>query len=199
MQDVLNLGWKLAAVLRGAAPESLVDTYEAERHPVGQRVITQTRAQTALLGPGPNTTALREVMTQLLQDAPAIQRIADLMSGADTRYPTPDTDDPHPLAGRWMPDLPLRDHGRVAVLMRAGRPVLLDLTGNGELTDAAGPWADRLDIVTDVTDVTDVTGTPPADAVLIRPDGYVAWAGPDAEGLVRALGTWFGAVVGSPS
>lgn len=183
MQDVLNLGWKLAGALKGWAPESLLDTYHAERWPVAARVQAQTRAQTALIGPGPNTTALRAVMTELLQDEPAIQRIADLMAGADTRYAAPGCD--HPLAGRWMPDLPLRAHGRVAELLRSGRPVLLDFTG--ELGDAAEPWQDRVDVVTDHTD------QPPADAVLIRPDGYVAWAGSD--GLTEALTTWFGAAL----
>jgi 2-polyprenyl-6-methoxyphenol hydroxylase-like FAD-dependent oxidoreductase len=183
MQDVLNLGWKLAGTLNGWAPESLLDTYEAERWPVAARVQTQTRAQTALLAPGPNTTALRAVMTELLQDEPAIQRIADLMSGADIRYPAPGCE--HPLAGRWMPDLPLREHGRVAELMRSGRPVLLDFTG--DLAESAQPWRDRVDVYVDHTD------QPPADAVLIRPDGYVAWAGSD--GLAAALATWFGAAL----
>ncbi|TDQ01468.1 FAD-dependent monooxygenase [Labedaea rhizosphaerae] len=180
MQDVLNLGWKLAGVLNGWADESLLDTYEAERRPVAARVQAQTRAQTALVGAGPNITGLRDVMTELLQDEPAIQRIADLMAGADIRYPAPGCD--HPLAGRWMPDLPLREHGRVAELMRSGRPVLLDFTGT--LAETAQPWRDRVDVYTDHTD------TAPADAVLIRPDGYVAWAGSD--GLVEALTTWFG-------
>ena len=179
MQDVLNLGWKLAAAINGWAPEGLLGTYESERHPVGARVIMHTRAQMALTSPGANITALRELFGELLTDTDNVRRIAELMSGADVRY---GGDSTHPLTGRWMPDLPLRTETgptRVAELVRGARPVLLALTDV-----AAKGWTDRVDVI--------VTPDAPAETVLIRPDGYVAWAGQDDDGLEHALRTWFG-------
>jgi 2-polyprenyl-6-methoxyphenol hydroxylase-like FAD-dependent oxidoreductase len=195
MQDVLNLGWKLSAAVHGTAPADLLDTYEGERRPAGERVIMHTRAQTALLSPGANTTALRSLLGELLEDTTAVRRIADLMAGADLRY-APRIDGPlHPLTGRWAPDLPLRVDGRetrVAELLRTARPVLLDLTGEAGIPAAATGWTDRVDVVTATTP------QPPADALLVRPDGYVAWAGArDAAGLRQALQAWFGAPVRS--
>jgi 2-polyprenyl-6-methoxyphenol hydroxylase-like FAD-dependent oxidoreductase len=193
MQDVLNLGWKLAAEVNGWAPENLLDTYHCERHPVGERVIMHTRAQTALLSPGPNITALRQLFAELLGEPRTVRHIADLMAGADVNY---DMGQPagHPLTGRWMPDLAVRTGNgpsRVAELLRPARPVLLDLADRTELVKEAGGWADRVDVVSATTT------KPPADIALVRPDGYVAWAaGPDAaeagSGLRRALSTWFG-------
>jgi 2-polyprenyl-6-methoxyphenol hydroxylase-like FAD-dependent oxidoreductase len=194
LQDVLNLGWKLAAEVTGWAPDGLLDTYHSERHPAGQRVIMQSRAQTALLAPGPNITALREVLAELLRDQASVRRISDLMAGADVRYDPRPAGPAHPMTGRWMPDLAVTGAGRatrVAELMRAGRPVLLDLAGRADLTAAARDWAGRVDVI--------AAAGPggPADAVLIRPDGYVAWAAgpdaPDGPGTLRqALHAWFG-------
>jgi 2-polyprenyl-6-methoxyphenol hydroxylase-like FAD-dependent oxidoreductase len=187
LQDALNLGWKLAAEINGWAPEGLLDTYESERHPVGARVLMQSRAQLALIAPGPNVTALRQLMEELLRSQANIRHISDLMAGADTRYDT-GAADPHELAGRWMPDLPLQTSEgptRVAELMRAGRPVLLDLAGT-DLGAAAEGWSDRVDVLRATTP------EPPADAVLVRPDGHVAWAGADAEQLQESLKHWFG-------
>ncbi|WP_433273175.1 FAD-dependent monooxygenase [Actinosynnema sp. CS-041913] len=184
LQDAINLGWKLAADINGWAPPDLLDTYESERRPVGQRVIMHSRAQTALLAEGPNTTALREVMIELLQDDTAVRRISDLMSGADTVYDMGTST--HPLTGRWMPDLPLSDNTTVAALSRTGRPLLLDFTDRSDLRATATPWTDRVDIHTTTTP------TPPADAVLVRPDGYVAWAGGAPEELAESLRRWFG-------
>jgi 2-polyprenyl-6-methoxyphenol hydroxylase-like FAD-dependent oxidoreductase len=190
MQDVLNLSWKLTAAVHGWAPPDLLDTYESERHPAGQRVIMHTRAQHALLAPGPNVTALRELFGELLGDTATVRRIADVMAGADLRYPARQERPAHPLTGRWAPDLPLHTGGRatrVAELLRSARPLLLDLTDGAVFTDAARGWADRLDTVTATTP------DPPADALLLRPDGYVAWAGDHGEdGLQHALHTWFG-------
>jgi 2-polyprenyl-6-methoxyphenol hydroxylase-like FAD-dependent oxidoreductase len=180
MQDVLNLGWKLAAVINGWAPEGLLGTYESERHPAGARVIMHTRAQLALTSPGPNITALRELFGELLTDTDNVRRIAELMSGADVRY---GNGSGHPMTGRWMPDLPLRTETgptRVAELLRGGRPLLLTATDG-----TAKAWTARVDVI--------VTADAPAETVLIRPDGYVAWAGPDGDGLEAALRTWFGA------
>ena len=191
MQDVLNLGWKLAAAVHGTAPEALLDTYEAERRPAGERVIMHSRAQSALLAPGDEVTALRSLVTELLADTSATRRIADLMAGADLHYPARFDGPAHQLTGRWAPDLPLRVDGRgtrLAELLRTARPVLLDLAGRADLTTAATGWADRVDIVSATTP------EPPADALLVRPDGYVAWAGErGAEGLRQALDAWFGA------
>jgi 2-polyprenyl-6-methoxyphenol hydroxylase-like FAD-dependent oxidoreductase len=188
MQDVLNLAWKLAAEVRGWAPEGLLDTYESERHPVGARVIMHTRAQRALLSPGPNITALRQLFEELLQKQDNVRHIADLMAGADVRY---ETSSAHPLAGSWLPDLLLRNEKgetRVAELMRTGRPILLDLAG--DLGNAAKGWEDRVDVIEATME------NPPADGILTRPDGYVVWAGglDDVSGLEKALETWFGGV-----
>ncbi|MEV0677563.1 FAD-dependent monooxygenase [Actinosynnema sp. NPDC050436] len=184
LQDALNLGWKLAAVVGGWAPPHLLDSYEAERRPVGDRVITHSRAQSALLAEGPNVTALRRVLTELLQDEAAVRRISHLMSGADTVYDMGTS--PHPMTGRWMPDLPLGHGTSFARLARSGRPLLLDFTTTSALRSAARPWVDRVDVHAATTP------TPPADGVLVRPDGYVAWAGTAPEDLTHALRRWFG-------
>jgi 2-polyprenyl-6-methoxyphenol hydroxylase-like FAD-dependent oxidoreductase len=186
LQDALNLGWKLAAEINGWAPPGLLDTYESERHPVGARVLMHSRAQLALIAPGQNVTALRQLMEELLRSQANVRHIADLMAGADTRYETGVNG--HDLAGRWMPDLPLHTADgptRVAEVMRTGRPVLLDLAGTG-LGAAAEGWSDRVDVLHATTP------EPPADAVLVRPDGHVAWAGSDSERLQAALKVWFG-------
>jgi hypothetical protein len=194
LQDVLNLGWKLAAAVNGWAPAGLLDTYQSERHPVGQRVIMHTRAQTALLSPGANVTALRGLFEELLREQSAVRHIADLMAGADISYDTSGTGPAHAMAGRWMPDIALRTGNgptRIAELLRPARAVLLTLADRTDLADAAKDWAARVDVISAAT------AEPPADAVLIRPDGYVAWAAGSgtprpADGLRRALQTWFG-------
>jgi len=185
LTDAFNLGWKLAAAVTGWAPPDLLDSYHHERHPVGRRVIMHSRAQSALVGPGPDVTALRELMGELLENRDTVRHVAELMSGADTRYRT--GADRHELAGRWVPDLPL-DTGtggaRLAEVLRTGRPLLLDL-GAG-VAGAVDGWADRVDVLAATTP------EPPAGAVLIRPDGHAAWAGEDAGGLDAALHRWFG-------
>jgi hypothetical protein len=181
LQDVVNLGWKLAAEVRGWAPPGLLDTYESERRPVGLRVTVNTEAQLALIAPGPEVTALRAVFGELLEDRTTVQRIADLISGADIRYDG--------MLG-WAPDLVLRNGSgtvRLAELTRGGRPLLLDPTGaDGELGEAAAPWRDRVDVVTARCD------DPAVTAMLVRPDGYVAWSAGDTDGLRAALKRWFG-------
>jgi 2-polyprenyl-6-methoxyphenol hydroxylase-like FAD-dependent oxidoreductase len=195
MQDALNLGWKLAAEVHGWAPEGLLDTYHSERHPAGQRVMMHTRAQMALLSPGANISALRELFGELLRDSNNVRRVADLMTGADITYDPRTSGPAHPMAGRLMPDLVLQagsDAARVAELLHPARPILLDLAGRADLAETAKGWMDRIKVITAPT------ADRPADAVLIRPDGYVAWAAdPEtpgaAGGLQHTLRTWFGA------
>lgn len=198
LQDVFNLGWKLAATIRGHGGDRLLDSYQAERHPVGARVLLHSRAQHALLRPGANTTALRQVFGELLGDTPAVRRIAALLAGSDTYYPPPcagkaEPSGDHPFVGRWMPDLPVETASgttRVAELLHPARPVLLQLGGDTDLSAVSAGWHDRVD------HVRGRSPHPPADAVLIRPDGFVAWAirhlDDHATGLPEALRTWFG-------
>ncbi|MEU3568964.1 FAD-dependent monooxygenase [Kitasatospora sp. NPDC036755] len=192
LQDAANLGWKLAADLRGWAPPGLLDSYQSERRPVGERVFMHSQAQTALMAPGAGTTAVRALFGELLAHPDNLARIAALLAGSDVRH---DVGCPHPLAGRFAPELTANTPDgpvRIGELARTGRPLLIDLTG-GELglAGAAAGWKDRMDLVTAHAP------QPPAGALLLRPDGYVAWATdadrPDDEGLVRALRTWFGA------
>jgi hypothetical protein len=188
MQDAVNLGWKLAGTVRGWAPDDLLDTYESERRPASERVVMHTRAQSALISPGSEITALRELFGELLGEERVVRRIADLMSGADIRYDW-GLPDPHPLVGRWAPDLELTEGGeKLAELMTAARAVLLDLSGT--LGSAVEGWNDRVDLV-------EGRAADGPTALLIRPDGYVAWASsegePDGETLRIALTRWFGA------
>jgi 2-polyprenyl-6-methoxyphenol hydroxylase-like FAD-dependent oxidoreductase len=173
LQDAINLGWKLAAEVHGRAPEGLLDTYESERRPVGERVNMHTRAQSVLVGPGGDITALRQLFGELLESPQARARIAALLSGADIVYDMGAATGPH--VGRWAPDLP-----GLTELTRTGRPLLLDPTGRLD----AGAWADRVDVVR-----TEGAGT----ALLLRPDCYVAWEGTGDDGLEAALTAWFGA------
>jgi hypothetical protein len=187
MQDAVNLGWKLAAAVDGWAPAGLLDTYQSERYPVGERVMMQSMSQTALFGPGPEIAALRKLFNELLQQQSVAEHMAHLLAGSDVRY---DVGDDHPLAGRLMPDLMLDDGRRVAELLHRARPVLLDLCG-GRVGEAARGWADRVDVVAGA--VADFE----ACALLIRPDGYVAWAADtfeadDENRLHAALQRWFG-------
>lgn len=172
LQDAVNLGWKLAADLRGGAPAGLLDSYETERRQAAARMVTYARAQSALIGPGGDITALRELFTELLRDRSAVQLLADLTAGSDIRYDMggPDT---HPLIGRFAPDMELRTpHGtvRLAELTRNARPRLLDLTGDAGWAESLPEWHHQLDIVTAHPDP-----ELPA-ALLLRPDCYIAWA-----------------------
>lgn len=184
IQDAVNLGWKLAAVVSGAASEVLLDTYESERYPVGERVMMHSMAQLALAAPGPEVAALRMLFGELAARPEVAGHLAGLLAGSDVRYDMGGSE--HPLTGLLVPELALDDGRRVAQLLHAARPVLLDLTGT--LTAAHG----RVDVVT--ATMTD----PPAAALLIRPDGYVAWAADTLEPaalatLSEALHRWFGA------
>lgn len=186
MQDAVNLGWKLAAVVNGTAPAGLLDTYESERYEVGERVMMHSQAQLALAAPGPEVKALRALFEELTRKREVAEHLAGLLAGSDVRY---DVVDDHPLSGFMVPDYVLEDGRRVAELLREARPVLV--SGSGDSVDVAAAWSDRVDLVTAA--VTDGPG-----ALLIRPDGYVAWAadtfGPGEADLLRAaLTRWFGA------
>ena len=196
VQDAVNLGWKLAQVVNKTSPESLLDTYHAERHPVGARVLRYTMAQVALSIPDDRHQALRDTMTELLSMDEPRRHTAAMLSGLDIHY---DLGAGHPLLGRRMPDLDLQTaHGptRVFTLLHDARPVFLNLGEAGGLD--ISPWANRVRFVDARHDgmwELPVLGEIPAPpAVLIRPDGYVAWAGDltDPE-LPQALATWFGA------
>jgi 3-(3-hydroxy-phenyl)propionate hydroxylase len=195
VQDAMNLGWKLAQVVNGATPDRLLDGYHAERHPVGARVLHNTMAQVALSTPGERHQALRETMTELLGMDEPRRRFAGMMSGLDVRY---DLGEGHPLLGRRMPDLDLvTSDGKVRVfaLLHDGRAVLLNFDEPWPLDPS--PWSDRvlaIDAVYDGRWELPVLGDVEAPAaVLIRPDGYVAWVGDGTEtGLREAMNRWFG-------
>jgi 3-(3-hydroxy-phenyl)propionate hydroxylase len=195
VQDAVNLGWKLAQVVKGTSPESLLDTYHAERHPVAARVLRNTMAQTALMRTDDRTEALRDTVSELLSMDEPRKRFGAMMSGLDIHY---DLGEGHPLLGRRMPDLDLVTTDgplRVFTLLHDARPVLLNLgePGGFDIT----PWADRVQSI-DADYVgpweLPVLGAVTAPtAVLIRPDGYVGWVGDLTEpGLPDALTTWFG-------
>ncbi|QMU74060.1 rifampin monooxygenase [Streptacidiphilus sp. P02-A3a] len=179
IQDAFNLGWKLAAEVGGRAPEGLLDSYHTERHPVGARVLANTRAQFALLGTDPGTLALRELVSELLDLDEANRYVTEMITAIGVRY---QLGEGHPLLGRRLRDVGLKQ-GRLYGLLHGGRGLLLDRTGG---LSAAG-WADRVDHAVDAAEELDVP------ALLLRPDGHVAWVGDDQRELEGSLGRWFGA------
>jgi 2-polyprenyl-6-methoxyphenol hydroxylase-like FAD-dependent oxidoreductase len=179
IQDAFNLGWKLAAEIDGWAPDGLLDTYYAERHPVAEDVLTITRAQSELISPEPGPQAVRRLLTELMSFQDVSRFLAEKVAGIGIRY---DFGEGPALLGRRLRDIPL-SRGRLYELTRDGRGLLLDQTG--ELSVAG--WADRIDHVADVSAELDVP------AVLLRPDGHVAWIGDEQDDLLRHLPTWFGA------
>ena len=195
VQDAVNLGWKLAQVVKGRSPETLLDTYHAERHPIAARVLRNTMAQTALLRHDDRIEALREAVSELLSMEEPRKRFAAMMSGLDIHY---DLGDRHPLLGRRMPDLDLvtaNGPQRVFTLLHNARPVLLNFgePGGRDIT----PWADRLRLIdarcAGRWELPVLGAITAPEAVLIRPDGYVAWVGDVMQsGLADALTTWFG-------
>jgi 2-polyprenyl-6-methoxyphenol hydroxylase-like FAD-dependent oxidoreductase len=195
VQDAVNLGWKLAQVVKGISPDSLLDTYHVERHPVGARVLRNTMASVVLRREDERTKALRDTMAELLGMDEPRRTFAAMMSGLGIRY---DFGEGHPLLGLRMPDLDISTANgslRVFGLLHNARPVLLNF-GEAGTVDIA-PWADRVQLVDAKCDgpwELPVLGAVAAPAaVLIRPDGYVAWVGDRTqEGLSDALTTWFG-------
>jgi 3-(3-hydroxy-phenyl)propionate hydroxylase len=195
VQDAVNLGWKLAQVVRGVSPDGLLDSYHAERHPATARVLRNVMAQALLQRGDARTEAMRDTISDLLSFEGPRAQLAGLLSGLDVRY---DLGEGHPLLGRRMPDLDLTTaHGprRVFELLHDARPVLLNLGEPGSIDIT--PWTDRVQhIDADHTGTWElpVIGTVTAPvAVLIRPDGHVAWVGDGTRtGLTEALTTWFG-------
>ena len=191
----MNLGWKLAQVVKQTSPDSLLDTYHTERHPVAARVLRHTMAQVALRRPDDRAKALGETVSELLSMDEPRRRFAAMMSGLDILY---DFGEGHPLLGRRMPDLDLvtaKGPLRTFSLLHDARPVLLNFSEPGHLDIA--PWADRVQVVDaeylGAWELPVIGKVPAPAAVLIRPDGYVAWVGDKAdEGLADALTTWFG-------
>ncbi len=195
VQDAVNLGWKLAQVVKGISPDSLLDTYHAERHPAAARILRNTMAGVALRRPDDRSKALGEMVTEVLTMAEPRRRLVGMMSGLDLHY---DLGKGHPLLGRRMPDLDLGPT-RIFTLLHRARPVLLNLAEPAGFDIA--PWADRVQLIDAHYDGAwelPVLGPVTAPtAVLIRPDGYVAWVGERTQlGLVDALTAWFGPPAG---
>ncbi|WP_031475751.1 rifampin monooxygenase [Streptomyces bicolor] len=182
IQDAFNLGWKLAAEVNGWAPEGLLDSYHAERHPVAADVLDNTRAQMQLMSTEPGPRAVRRLLSELMDIDEVNRYLIEKITAIAVRY---DFGEGHELLGRRLRDVQLK-RGPLYALMHGGRGLLLDRTGR---LSVAG-WTDRVDHVVDVSEELDVP------AVLLRPDGHVAWAGEDQEELLGALPRWFGAATG---
>jgi len=195
IQDAVNLGWKLAQVVKGITPASLLDTYHAERHPAGARALKHTMAQSLMQRADPRIGALADTVAGLLAIDEARKQVVGLISGLDVHY---DLGEGHPLLGRRIPDLDIATAGgplRVFTLLHQARPVLLNLGAPGSIDP--GPWAERVQVVDAAYDggwELPVIGPVSAPAaVLVRPDGHVAWTGDGTQsGLQEALARWFG-------
>ncbi|MFT4064548.1 FAD-dependent monooxygenase [Paraburkholderia sp.] len=185
--DALNLGWKLASTIRGDAPAGLLDSYQQERHPVGARILDWSRAQVALMRPTPSTRALEAVIRDLVATRDGATYFAERMWGVSLRY---DFGDAHPLMGLSVPDFELVDGTRVGSLLREGKGLLLDFDPRPSLRTLTNRWRERVTYV--AGDVRDRLGL---RTLLVRPDGFVAWAteaAPDDEDVRQALSRWFG-------
>jgi 2-polyprenyl-6-methoxyphenol hydroxylase-like FAD-dependent oxidoreductase len=185
--DAMNLGWKLAETIRGDAPDGLLDTYTSERHPVGAKVLDWSRAQVALMRPSRSSRALEAIIRDLIDTRDGATYFAERVWGVSLRY---DLGEAHPLAGRSAPDVELADGTRLGEHLRTGKAVLLDFDARAPLEATASRWANRVAYVAgDAKDRLDLS------ALLVRPDGIVAWAvegDPDPADLVPRLARWFG-------
>jgi 2-polyprenyl-6-methoxyphenol hydroxylase-like FAD-dependent oxidoreductase len=179
VQDAFNVGWKLAAEVAGWAPEGLLDSYESERRPVAEAVLDNTRAQMELMSTEPGPQAVRRLLAELMDFEDVSRYVTEKIIAIDVRY---DFGEGHELLGKRLRDMPLKQ-GRLYERMHAGRGLLLDQTGRLSVDG----WADRVDHVVDVSEEL------AAPAVLLRPDGHVAWAGEDQQDLLAHLPRWFGA------
>lgn len=185
--DAMNLGWKLAATIRGDAPADLLDSYFSERHPVGAQVLDWSRAQVALMRPSPSTRALEAIVRDLIDTRDGATYFAERVWGVGLRY---DLGDSHPLVGRSAPDFELTDGTRLGERLRNGKGLLLDFDADARLHALAQRWSERIAYV--ASDAEDRLGV---SAVLVRPDGFVAWAGEraaDHERAAQAAARWFG-------
>ncbi|WP_436995093.1 rifampin monooxygenase [Streptomyces sp. enrichment culture] len=182
IQDAFNLGWKLAAEVGGWAPDGLLDSYHAERHPVAADVLDNTRAQMVLMSTEPGPRSVRRLVSELMDFEEVNRHLTEKITAISVRY---DFGRGHELLGRRLPDVKLGQGRRLYELMHGGRGLLLD--GTGRLSVAG--WADRVD------HVTDTGGELGAPAVLLRPDGHVAWAGEEQSGLLDHLPRWFGPAI----
>jgi len=195
LHDAVNLGWKLARVAAGTAPDNLLDSYHAERHPVAARVLRNTMAQVALRRADERSGALREIVAELLGMDEPRRRVAGMMSGLDVHY---DLGEGHALLGRRMPDLDLVTADgpvRVFALLHDARPVLINMGEPGAIDTS--PWADRVKLLDanygGIWELPVIGTVPAPTAVLVRPDGHVAWVGDGSDdGLSDALTNWFG-------
>lgn len=187
MGDAMNLGWKLAATIRGDAPEGLLDSYPSERHPVGAEVLDWSRAQVALMRPSPSSRALAAIVGDLMSTRDGATYFAERVWGITLQY---DLGGGHPLVGRGVPDFELADGTRAGELLEAGTGLLLDFDARASMADVASRWSGRLTYV--ARDARERLGL---SAVLVRPDAVVAWAGegtPDSEAVAREVARWFG-------
>jgi hypothetical protein len=186
--DAMNLGWKLAATIKGWAPDDLLDTYTTERHPIGEWVLDWTRAQVSIIRPDPHARAIASVIRDLISTKDGTNYFIEKISGVSLHY---DLGEGHPLAGRSAPDFELEDQTRVGDLLRDGRGLLLDFTANESLEAMCSRRQDRLRYV--ASHAKDEKGLA---ALLIRPDGFVAWAtdgGLDIAAVEQSARRWFGA------
>ena len=182
----MNLGWKLAATIRGDAPDGLLDSYSTERHPVGARILDWTRAQVALMRPNRHSRALEAILRDLLDTRDGATYFAERLWGVSLRY---DLGDEHPLVGRSSPDFELADGTRLGTLLREGKGLLLDFDQQASLAALAELWGDQVRYM--ASDAKDRLGL---RALLVRPDGFVAWASdatPSPEEVTRAAARWF--------
>jgi 2-polyprenyl-6-methoxyphenol hydroxylase-like FAD-dependent oxidoreductase len=184
--DAMNLGWKLAATVRGDAPDGLLDTYTTERHPIGARILDWTRAQVAIMRPTQSSRALAAIVRDLLDTRDGATYFAERVWSVSLRY---DLGDEHPLVGRSCPDFELEDGTRLGTRLRDGSGLLLDFGRHASLKALDGLWGDRVRYV--ASDAKDRLGL---SALLVRPDGFVAWASdttPGPEEVTRAAARWF--------
>ncbi|MEO7110951.1 MAG: FAD-dependent monooxygenase, partial [Polyangiaceae bacterium] len=182
--DAMNLGWKLAATIRGNAPDGLLDSYTTERHPVGARILDWTRAQVTLMRP--SSRALQAVVRDVINTRDGATYFAERVWGASLRY---DLGEEHPLVGRSCPDFELENGTKIGTLLRAGNGLLLDFDRQASLKALDGSWGDRVKYV--ASNAKDRLGL---SALLVRPDGFVAWASdttPNADDVTRAASRWF--------
>jgi hypothetical protein len=189
--DAMNLGWKLASTIRGTAPPGLLDSYLSERHPVGARVLDWSRAQVALMRPTRSSRALEAILRDLIDTRDGATYFAERVWGVSLSY---DLGDGHPLLGRSVPDFELTGGTKPSELMRSGKGLLLDFDTRSSLRALASGWRDRIIYV--ASDARDRLGL---NALLVRPDGVVAWATeavPDHEEAAEAASRWFGAPEG---